>query len=366
MRILHVVESLEVGGLERVVIDLVQQQQKDGHKCMVVCLFHKGTLAAELEGQDVLVACCDKKPGLDLSTIRHLSKTIHSFSSDVVHSHNITSNYYCALALITHRRRRLINTRHGIGELPGKMKRLFGISLYRTNWVVGVCDQATAMLRELYPRWRKKMRTITNGIVLDKHPLRTDANHERLLRTLNLPADSLIISIVARLNPVKNHAMLIDAMAHIVKELPQTYLAIIGDGPTRHTLQGQTKQLSLEDKVLFLGDRRNVPELLAGMDLFVLSSLQEGHSISLLEACAAGLPIVATDVGGNAEIVREGFNGLLTRSGDAQDLADKLLLLLKNKSLREEFGHNARSWAEEEGSVTTMAKRYQDLYTNDA
>ncbi|WP_456406409.1 glycosyltransferase [Thiolapillus sp.] len=366
MRILHVVESLEVGGLERVVIDLVLQQQKDGHECMVVCLFHKGTLAAELEEQETPVACCDKKPGLDISVIRYLSKTIDSFSSDVVHSHNITSNYYCVLALMTHRGRRLVNTRHGIGRLPGKMKRLFGISLYRTNWVVGVCDQATTMLQELYPRWREKMRTITNGIVLDKHPLRTEANHQQLLRTLNLPEDSLIVSIVARLNPVKNHAMLIEAMAHIVKELPQAHLAIIGDGPTRQVLRNQAKQLSLEDKVLFLGDRRDVPELLAGMDVFVLPSLQEGHSISLLEACAAGLPIVATNVGGNAEIVNEGVNGLLTESGDVQDLTDKLLLLLKNKALREEYGRNSRSWAEKEGSVKTMAALYQDLYTHDA
>lgn len=362
MHILHVVESLEVGGLERVVIDLVLQQTKEGHQCMVVCLFNKGSLAVELEDQGTPVYNCGKKPGLDIASIRYLSKTINAFSSDVVHSHNIISNYYCGLALIGQSNIPLINTRHGIGHLPRKMKWLYGISLLRTKWVVGVCDQATVILQELYPRLRKKMRTIPNGVVLDKYPLRTEKNHQRLLRNLELPADSLMISVVARLNPVKNHAMLIDAMVNVTKEMPQAYLAIIGDGPTRKALQNQTRRLNLEDKILFLGDRRNIPELLAGMDIFVLPSLQEGYSISLLEACASGLPIIATDVGGNAEIVREGINGLLTESGDTTALADKIVWLLRNKPIRAQFGKNSRNWAETEGSVQTMSQRYKMLY----
>jgi len=366
MRILHVVETLEVGGLERVVIDLVLQQTKEGHECMVVCLFKKGVLAAELEDQEIPVSCCRKKPGLDITAIRQLSRTISIFASDVVHSHNITSNYYCALALMGHRNIRLVNTRHGIGDLPRKLKWLFGMSILRTSWVVGVCNPATATLQKLYPVFRKKMHTIPNGIVLDKYSLRTENSHLQLLRNLKLPEDSVMISVVARLNPVKNHAMLIDALAKVVKKIPQARLAIIGDGPTRKALQNQARRLALEGKLLFLGDRRDVPELLTGMDIFILPSLQEGHSISLLEACASGLPIIATDVGGNGEIVREGINGLLTESNNAEALADKMVQLLQNQPMREEFGRNSRSWAEIEGSVQTMVKRYQELYTNDA
>ncbi len=364
MRILHVVETLEVGGLEKVVINLILQQIQDGHECTVTCLFNKGVLSAELEKRGIPVSCCNKKSGLDITAVRYLSQAIRVFSADVVHSHNITSNYYSALALLGRPGIPLVNTRHGIGTPTRRMVWLFGLSLLRTRWIVGVCDQAAIMLKEMYPYFQNKICTIPNGIVLEQHPPRTEAHHRQLLRDLDLPEDSLLVSVVARLNAVKNHALLIDALALSTKEVPQMRLAIIGDGPTRTALEDQTRRLALEDKVLFLGDHRDVPELLAGMDLFVLPSLQEGHSISLLEACASALPIIATDVGGNAEIVRDGINGLLTQSGDTEALADKMILLLQNKPMREEFGRNARIWAETEGSVQITAQRYNKLYAD--
>jgi glycosyltransferase involved in cell wall biosynthesis len=363
MHILHVVETLHVGGLERVVIDLVLQQAALRHECMVVCLFEKGSLSGELEDKGIPVSCCNKKNNLDLKAVRRLAETIRTFQPDIVHTHNMSCNYYAALALLKDRRIRLINTRHGIGEMPRKQRWLFGISLFRTAYLVGVCGQATELLRTRFPFFRHKMKTIPNGIVLDRHPPRSEQQHRQLTSSLGLPRESLLVTVVARLNPVKNHRMLIEAFAQTAEKVPLARLIIIGDGELRTGLEKLARDLGVEDKLLFLGDRRDVAELLAGMDLFVLPSTQEGHSISLIEACASSLPIIATNVGGNPEIVKDGINGLLTESNNVRALADKMEELLLDKEKRERFGQNGRTWAETEGSVQAMAQRYQNIYT---
>ncbi len=362
MHILHVVETLHTGGLERVVIDLALQQAALGHECMVVCLFEKGSLAGELEDKNIPVSCCNKKNSLDLKAVRCLAGTIGVFHPDIVHTHNMSCNYYAALALLKDRKIRLINTRHGIGEMRRKQKWLFGMSLFRTACLVGVCSQATTLLGKQFPFFRHRMKTIPNGIVLERHPRRTEQRHGQLTRSLGLPPESLLITVVARLNPVKNHRMLIEAFALTAEKLPQARLIIIGDGALRPDLEKLARDLGVDDKLLFLGDRRDVAELLAGMDLFVLPSTQEGHSISLIEACASGLPIIATNVGGNPEIVKDGVNGLLTESNNVPALADKMEKLLLDREKRERFGQNGRKWAETEGSVQAMAQRYQDIY----
>ncbi|WP_457673035.1 glycosyltransferase [Thiolapillus sp.] len=365
MRILHVVETLHVGGLERVVIDLVQQQVTLGHECMVNCLFEKGSLAGELEERGIPVSCCNKKSSLDLKAVRSLTGTARAFQPHVVHTHNMSSNYYAALALMNNRRIRLINTRHGIGTMPRKQKWFFGASLLRTARVVGVCHQATELLRQQFPLFHHRMMTIPNGIVLDRHPPRSREQHQRLTRQLDLPEDSLLVTVVARLNPVKNHRMLIEAFARTAENIPRARLVIIGDGELRPMLEKLVRDLAIADRARFLGDRRDVAELLAGMDLFVLPSTQEGHSISLIEACASGLPIIATNVGGNPEIVRDGFNGLLIESENTGELASRMEDLLRDREKREKFGQNGRAWAETEGSVQTMAQRYQNIYEHD-
>jgi len=365
MRILHVVESLHVGGLERVVIDLVLQQSASDQQCMVICLFEKGALHNELENANIPVVCCHKKQTLDLSAVRRMAAIINDFGADVVHTHNMSCNYYAALALWKKPEIRLINTRHGIGDMPRKQRWIFGLSLFRTQFLIGVCNQATALLKKRFPMFQRKMKTIPNGIVLERHPPRSEKQHQNLTRSLGWPEDSLMITIVARLNPVKNHKLLLEAFSRLQQDIPLARLVIIGDGKLRTNLEHLAHRLDIMDKVRFLGDRRDVAHLLAGMDLFVLSSIEEGHSISLIEACAAGLPIIATAVGGTPEIVKDNINGLLTESSNTDELAAKMRTLLQNKEKRENFGRNGRIWAEAEGSIQTMANHYQHIYRND-
>ena len=147
-----------------------------------------------------------------------------------------------------------------------------------------------------------------------------------------------------------------------VKSGADVLLVIVGDGEMRHTLHEQVGTLQLEARVRFLGARSDIPALLAGFDAFVLSSVTEGYSLALVEACAAALPCVVTDVGGNAEIINDGISGLLVPSGDPTRLATAMGKLCDSSSARDAMGNAARDWALKNGTLNAMYERYQAIY----
>ena len=172
----------------------------------------------------------------------------------------------------------------------------------------------------------------------------------------------MIIGTVGRLNPVKDQAALIAAFARVHAAKPQARLVIVGDGPLRDALQARIDVAGLQAVAQLVGDRDDVPRWLTGMQVFALPSRSEGYSIALLEACAAGLPIVATDVGGNREIVREGINGALIAPGDVEALVHALHARVADPELAQQQGQAGREWVLREGSFLHMAQRYDALY----
>ncbi len=362
MKILHVVETLHVGGLERVVIDLAKEQIIRGAQCGIVCLFEKGALANEIEAEGIPVQTCSKNSGLDMAAIKRLARFIQDFQADVVHTHNVTCNYYAAMALMNNAKVSLVNTRHGIGDMPRRKNWLYGLSLLRTSCAVGVCDATSNMLRRQFPVFSRKIVTVRNGIVLEAYQECNKTSHLWLSKLMGLPEDSLLVAIVARLSAVKNHSMLFHAFQKVLEVVPTARLVVIGDGELRPALESEVRQMGIEEEIIFLGDRRDVPSLLSGVDVFALSSMEEGYSISLLEACASALPIVATDAGGNAEIVRHKENGLLVENGDAGSFADSIIAILRSAGKRQKYGSNSRAWIEREGAVQGMCRRYEDIY----
>jgi glycosyltransferase involved in cell wall biosynthesis len=143
----------------------------------------------------------------------------------------------------------------------------------------------------------------------------------------------------------------------------ETHLVIIGNGELRSQLEEQVREYGLTDVVHFMGDRDDVHNLLASLDYFVLTSITEGFSIALLEACAAGLPVIATNVGGNSEIIRHGETGLLIPSADCDKLVSAMLSLIDNQESAEKLGETAYQWVLEECSADVMYKRYMDIYS---
>jgi glycosyltransferase involved in cell wall biosynthesis len=362
--VVHVVETLERGGLERMVIDLARAQHAAGRSVQVACLYRHGALAHELQACGIPVTACGKRTGLDLAALRRLREVLGAAPGAVVHTHNANTHYHVALVALGLPLLRIVNTRHGMGQAnPGsRAEWLYRRSMVRTDAVAAVCEAARARFEAQGVRPRTRLVAIPNGIHVERfRPADAEARHA-LRAALQLPASMPVMGTVGRLNPVKDQALMLDAVARLRARGVDVALAVAGDGPLREALAAQVERLGLQDRVRLLGDRDDVPALLRGLDVFALSSRSEGYSMALLEACAAGLPIVATDVGGNREIVFDGRNGRLVGAGDVEAFADAVAGLVAEPLLAAMMGREGRAWALRDATVATMAERYQALY----
>lgn len=366
MKITHVVENLNRGGLERMVIELAKCQRAAGHACEVVCLYERGGLAPELDALGIPVHACGKRNGFDVRALRRLRSCVRAHGSEVLHTHNAVAHYQAVLATLGVPLRCVVNTRHGMGGNRRAARRewFYRRALARTDAVVTVCAAAreAAIARGIVPR--AKSGVIPNGIRVESFVPASRAAHDQLCVALGVAPDAQVIGTVGRLNWAKDQATLIRAFAQVRREHPRSVLALVGDGEMRASLANTAREAAVADTVHFLGDRGDVGALLPGFDLFALSSVSEGYSMALLEAAASALPIVATDVGGNREIVRHGQTGLLVAAGDAAALAGGIATLLGDAARAQRLAAAAHAWVVAEGSLATMAARYEALYAH--
>lgn len=369
MNITHVVENLNRGGLERVVIDLAHAQQAHGDLPRVVCLFEPGTLAHELTAQGIEVVACHKGTGFDLGALRRLRRVLAADAGDaVVHTHNLIAHDYTALALLGLRRQRLINTRHGMGGAPVARLRgaLYQLSMRWTDHVVAVCEAARRNLVEREGLPAAKVVSVPNGIQVATFTPASDAARHRLAESQGLPATTRLVGFVGRLNWAKDLPSMLRAFARLQQRRRDTALILIGDGALRAELTELAASEGITERVRFLGDRSDVRELLQAFDVFAMSSVSEGYSIALLEACATALPIVATAVGGNAEIAVDGVNGRIVPAGQPDAFADALESVLADPAGAAEMGRRGRAWALEQATIARMHARYREIYQRPA
>ena len=203
------------------------------------------------------------------------------------------------------------------------------------------------------------MTTIHNGVDTDRF-----FSAERIANRASLRLDDSVFTIgtVGRLDPVKDHASLLHAFRPIARSDRPSCLIIAGDGPMKDAIERVGAELKISDKIRLLGERNDIPEVLKACDLFTLTSLAEGISNTILEAMASGLPVVATRVGGNPELVEDGINGYLVSAGDVAGLTAAYESYLYNPNLRDLHGRNARLRVEQKFSLERMATQYAQLY----
>ncbi|MCA3178842.1 MAG: glycosyltransferase [Burkholderiales bacterium] len=368
MRILHVVETLEVGGLERVVVALSAEQVRRGDTVTIACLFHEGPLAGDARAAGVEVISCDKRPGADGGALRRLRYALRSRSPQVLHTHNPTAHYYGVFAALGLRGMRRISTRHGMGSFRAsrRRERLYRLSMIATDSAVAVCQAARErfVTRGVMPRGRSEV--VVNGVDLARFAARDPARRDALVRDLGLGDTASLFGSVGRLNEAKDPSNLVDAFARTVAAHPRAALVIVGDGELRAAVEARVRGHGIGDRVRLLGTRADVPALLASFDAFVLASGTEGYSLALVEAAAAALPAVATDVGGNREIVSDGRTGLIVPPADPAALAAAMIALAGDPERREALGTAARRWALTHGSLGAMADAYGRLCRGEA
>jgi sugar transferase (PEP-CTERM/EpsH1 system associated) len=357
INILHIVLSLNIGGLETFVIDLVRKGSNAtrGH---IVCLESLGFLGESID--DIAIFSLEKLPGIQLDCIKKIRNIVGEYSIDLIHTHNEGAHFYGAIAGFLSGIP-VVHTRHGIHDSENlKRKMLEWFSSLISKKVVGVSQDISKLYVEKIKIARSKVRTILNGVDPEQFARRA-GNRELILET-GSSSKVILMGIVARLVLVKDHKTLFEACRIVAKSHNSFRLVVVGDGPEMDNLVQLSQQLGLSGNIIFTGARRDIADLLNGLDIFVLSSSSEGISITLLEAMACELPIVATQVGGNPEVVVDAETGFLVPPENPKAFAEKLLLLMQNPDLRRSMGTAGRARVLANFSVQKSVKEYHECY----
>jgi sugar transferase (PEP-CTERM/EpsH1 system associated) len=369
IKIAHVVLALNMGGLERVVLRLLARLDRTRFAPIVCALDEPGGLAPELARLGVPLRVVRRRPGVDLGVAVRLATVLRQEGVRLVHTHNAASHLYGSLA--AHllrgrggRRPPIVHTKHGRDE-PDKPRRVLVNRLASAlcDRVVAVSDDAAAVAVGIEHVSPRKVMTILNGVDTDEfRPRPDDVGAAR--EALGAPREGFHVGCVARLATIKDHRTLLDAFALLRVDRPDAHLTLVGDGPERPSLHERAARPDLAGAVTFAGERSDIAPLLAAFDVFALSSLSEGISLTLLEASSAGLPIVATRVGGNEEVVVDGETGVLVPSADPAAFAAALAALAAGAGRpdRAALGAAGRARVERRFSVERMVRDYTELY----
>lgn len=357
----HVVRSLATGGLENGVVNLVNATA-ERFQHVVVCMTTAGSFRARL-APGIDVVCLDKQPGREIQTLVRLARLLRRLRPAIVHSRNwptIDAVIAARLAGV----RVVLHGEHGReaadpnGRDARRNRARRALRPLITTFVAVSEDLRRWLIDDVRIPARKVV-TIHNGVDLARFSGRERAAARA---GLGLEPDTVAIGTVGRLDPVKDQARLVHAFAALAPRRPEVALVIAGDGPCRLTLERMVADLELQDRVRLLGDRRDIPAILAALDVFVLPSIAEGISNTILEAMATGLPVVATAVGGNPELVKPGISGMLVPVSDPIALAAAIENYVDDGHLRDLHGKGGRQRATERFSLGRMADAYTHLY----
>jgi glycosyltransferase involved in cell wall biosynthesis len=364
IKILHIIESSGPGGAETVLLNIVNNLDKNTYHSIVV-LLRIGWLYQKLKEGGIPTILLSSVRSYDLGFLFRLWLNIKKHGVDLIHSHLPDVNLYSCLAGFT-AGVPIVTTYHGKVTKPQKKidpdNLKYSLIRRLSTKIVTVSDWLKNDLVQTAQFPPRKLRTIYNGVDWKRFDLPSNSVTKR--KELNIGLDEKVVGMVANLRPVKGYEYFIRAAAIIAKSIPKVRFLIIGEeeDKLKKRVTREADALGLTDKVIFLGFREDVPELLRILDLFVLSSISEGLSIATIEAMAAGVPVVATKSGGPREVVVDGKTGFLVYPKDEKSLAEKALILLKNRKLATCMGKEAQVQVRTKFSIDVMIRNYQTVY----
>lgn len=346
-RCLWFTKGLGRGGVERLLVDMAPLVDSTRFAVDVAYVLPwKNSYVAMFEDAGVAVTCLGSSLRGDPRWVARLAHLVSSRSYDLIHTHAPLPAVAARAVASVRRRPAVIHTEHNMWPRYRAPTRWLNSLTYRRNdGVIAVSDTVAGSIHP-WPGRRPVVQTIRHGTVLGS--VRSWDEEERRQRRLDLglPADGYVIGKVGNFTAKKNHLNLLRAVAE-PGSLERAHLALVGLGPLENELRRTAAELGLADRVVFLGSRDDVFDILPLFDLFCLSSDFEGLPIALVEAMATGLPCVATSVGGIPEIVRDGETGLLVPPGDHTALARALGRLMDDPALGRRYGQGARKAAQE-------------------
>ncbi|WP_299050340.1 glycosyltransferase [uncultured Nocardioides sp.] len=362
-----VMDTTAVGGAENVVLAMCAAFDPDRVRPRLVCLREEGPLADDFRRAGVPVTALGRSGRFDLRTLPRLVRALRGADAVLVSHHHRASLVLGRLAGRLAGARHTVVAAHDMGlvELGGRV--LPRTTVASLRWTGALVLLAPSQGRYLHdqegvgrrPWSRTREVVVPNGIPLPPPP--PDGARGAARAALDLPDGAFVVGVVARLSAQKAHHVLLQAFVRVRAEVPDARLVVVGDGERRTELEALAADLGLGDAVLFTGVRRDVADLLPGFDVLALSSVHEAAPLVVIEAMAAGVPVVATDCGALRDMVAEPTEGLLVRVGDHVGLAAALTRLAGDPQERDRMGAAARRRAERDFDVTATARGYEDL-----
>lgn len=363
LRILHVTFDMAIGGTEQVIRQLVLNLPAAEFDNEIFCIDGKiGAIGAQLQEQGIRIHQAPRKGGLDFVLIKTLRQILCYGDFDVVHCHQYTPWVYgwfaawgCKAKVVFTEHGRFFPDRSRGKALP------LNVLMALTTSAISAISAAT---RDALARYEWVPQTLVQVVYNGIQPLKVEMSKVSELRSkLGLTDDLLVLGTIARLDPVKNQAMMLHSFALVQTEFPNSRLLIVGDGPSRQELEQLTLELGLKELVIFTGFINDPVSYLQLMDIYLLSSFTEGTSMTLLEAMNLGKPCVVTSVGGNPEIVIDEVSGYVTPSNDPGSFANAIQKLLSDTNKRNIFGVKGKNIFYEYFSIERMTVRYKEIYT---
>lgn len=355
-RIVHVSFGLDMGGLERLLLEIAEITDPRVQQLFFISLGSIGTVGLQLRRLGWPVICLHRPQGLRPSLVFSLARIFHGIRPVVVHTHDTRALFYASPAARLMGIRRVIHTQHGqnLDMTPRRLRVLRFASSLTKNYVC-VSQDAQRVAASQGVR-ADRLRVICNGI--DVESMKTAVRSQ----AATLTDDNKVLVAISRLSPEKGISTLLKAVALIHNSVPELRLEVAGTGPSHADLLREANQLGIYEKVQFLGQVSGPAGVLSRGRVFVLPSDSEGISLTLLEAMAAGVPVVATKVGGTPEVLEDGKTGLLVPPNDPVALSEAIRRLWLDEGLRFELSRAADQRVTDHFDIRRMADEYDQLY----
>jgi glycosyltransferase involved in cell wall biosynthesis len=360
---MHLTYDMRIGGTEMVIKNIIQGADADQFDMSIFCIEQPiGPWGIDLQNAGLKVTAVERKPGFDTSLIFAIRTHLKHNKIDVIHCHQYSPWVYGVLAALG-TKTKVIFTEHGrfYPDSSSWKRKLINPWLCRvTDHITAISKATKQALVEFENIPENRINIVYNGILPPEvDPLKTS----ELRKELKIPQDTIVLGTIARFDPIKNHRMMLEAFALVLKDYPNTVLIIVGDGEEHDNILKLIKLLDIKGKVILPGYDPQPQHYLALMDVFLLSSLSEGTSMTLLEAMALGKPCVVTDAGGNKEIICHHHNGLVTPNDDADMFCNGIKWLLADRNTMALYAKNANSRFIEFFTVDSMTRHFQTLFS---
>ena len=366
--IAHIVFSFDVGGLENGVVNLINDSDSNKYRHVIICLSHYTDFFKKIKKADVQIFSLNKKPGKDFLMFYRLYKLLRQLKPDIVHTRNLAT-LECQLPAFLAGVNSRVHGEHGwdIFDVSGTNKKY---QLLRRFFVpivqqyIALSKESVTYLSDKIHVNKDKINHIYNGV--DTQKFFRSKKDLSVLPDNFCHEENIVFGTVGRMAEVKNQLFLVNAFINLVELHPEyrniSRLVIVGDGVLLETAKKIVKEKQLEKIVFFAGESNQVDQFMKSFDVFILPSLAEGISNTILEAMSTSLPVIATNVGGNNDLVIEQKTGFLVPVNDIDALTEKMKTYLENKELIQLHGCAARSRIEKDFSIKKMVSSYMQIY----